>query len=501
MRVTLVRPPAYSAGLMGAQLVPFLGIAYVAAALRRAGHDVSVIDMCGEEIDRTEVVRGRYVRYGMSLEAALARLGTPDVIGVTSSFSMDWVFHRELILALRAAAPRAFLIAGGEHVSALPEFSLRDCPALDAVVVGEGEETAVRLLAARAAGADPGEVRGVAWRDAGGTIRVNPRADRIRDIDRIPPPAWDLFPLANYLDRGLNYHVGRGRTVPMLATRGCPYSCSFCSNDGMWGHPWVSRSPGAVVEEMRSHVEIHRAENFVFSDLTAVVRRDHIVALCREILDRGLAVTWQLPTLRTEAVDREVLSLMRRAGCRELDFAIESGSEVVLRSVNKRSDPGRIAALVREALAEKMNLSVNIVLGLPAEGLREYAKSYLLCLRLAVLGLHELNAFPFIPYPGSPLFREFLAEKRIVLDDAYFLSLFGYADLAESVSWSKRFSPRAMNFLRIFLMTSFYAVMFASHPARFARFLANLARGRATTKLEGVLRRVRRNREAYAARA
>ena len=82
--------------------------------------------------------------------------------------------------------------------------------------------------------------------------------DRIRDVDSIPAPAWDLMPMENYLSRGLNYHIQRGRTIPILATRGCPYRCSFCSNPAMWCNFWGPRDPAKVVGEIEDYINITR---------------------------------------------------------------------------------------------------------------------------------------------------------------------------------------------------------------------------------------------------
>lgn len=491
MNVTLIRPPAYSVGLMGPQLVPFLGIVYVAAALRQAGHAVQVIDMCGEDIDHTEIVDGRYVQYGLSFPALSSRLKNPDVIGFSCMFSQDWPFHRRLIQFVRKLFPSSVIMAGGEHITALPEFSLRDCPELDVGVLGEGEETSVRLLAALAAQKDLAEVPGLVFRRAGSRdIERTARASRVKNIDDLPVPAWDLIPLENYLSRGLNYHIRRGRTMPMLATRGCPYQCTFCSNTKMWGAPWIARDPEKVVAEMAEYIARYRVDNFVFSDLAAVVTKEKIIRLCQEILKCKIRVTWQLPTLRTEAVDREVLELMHQAGCRDLDFAIESASPDVLASVKKKNDPTRIAALIKDALSLGMNLSTNIVIGLPREGWRDFFKTYKLLMKMAVWGQQEVNVFPFVPYPGSKLFDEYLDAGKITLGDSYFLSIFGYADLSSPISWSPHFGPRTLSGMRVFLMASFYSLMFLTHPKRLWRLITNAVHGRTTTKLEGVLGRV-----------
>src|SRR3989338_7653791 len=113
MQITLIRPPSYSAGLMGAQLVPYLGVAYIAASARDAGHVVDIVDMCGEDIDRAEIIHGRHVSYGMPLSALKTRIKPSKVVGITSMFSQDWVFHRELIQHIRKLIPDSIIVAGG----------------------------------------------------------------------------------------------------------------------------------------------------------------------------------------------------------------------------------------------------------------------------------------------------------------------------------------------------------------------------------------------------
>lgn len=497
MIVTLIRPPAYSVGLMGAQRVPFLGIAYIGAAARAAGHEVDIVDMCGEDVSHTEVVRDKYIAYGMPFSGLDTRLKDSEAFGFTCTFSQDWVFNRELIQYVRKLYPNSTLVAGGEHISAMPEYCLQDCPELDMCVVGEGEEAFVRLLSVLEKGEGWSEVPSLVYTDPKGNgVCHTPRANRIKDIDDIPWPAWDLFPLENYLSEGLNYHIGRGRTIPMLASRGCPHKCTFCSSQNMWTRRWIARNPHLVVDEIEYYINKYSANNFVFSDLTAVVHRQGIIDFCNEIIRRKLDITWQLPTARSEAMDETVLELMHRAGCRELDFAIESGSNEVLKSVSKGNNPEKIAVLIKDGLDVGMNLSVNIVLGLPREGLREFFQTYWMMMKLAFLGLQEVNVFPFVPYPGSKLFEEFLRKDKIKINDDYFLSLFGYANLSQAVSWSEDFGPKTLRFLRLSLMSSFYTVMLISHPRRIAVLVSNVKRGVSTTKLEGVLGRVFKNIKA-----
>src|SRR6201999_3016153 len=150
----------------------------------------------------------------------------------------------------------------------------------------------------------------------------------IRALDTIPPPAWELVPLENYLSNGLTNGVNLGRSMPMLASRGCPYQCTFCSSPFMWTTRWVSRDVHLLVDEIIEYQERFGITNVDFYDLTAIVKRDWIIKFCEEPLRRGVKITWQLPSgTRSEAIDAEVVGWLERSGCRNLSYAPESGSE------------------------------------------------------------------------------------------------------------------------------------------------------------------------------
>ena len=489
--ITLIRPPVYSIGIMGAQRVPYLGIAYIAAAARAAGFEVDVIDMCGEDIDHTEITHSKYVAYGMPFSALRKRLKPARVIGFTCMFSQEWIFNRELITYVHKLSPESIIVAGGEHISAIPDFCLKDSPELDICVIGEGEEVFAQIVKRIEKDENWLDIPGIVYRERSkGSIHHNPKARRVSEIDKIPFPAWDLFPIDNYLSRNLNYHIQRGRTIPMLASRGCPYKCTFCSNTNMWGNPWQTRNPKLVVDEMEKHINQYGVNNFVFSDLTAVVQKSKIEDFCNEILNRRFNITWQLPTLRVESLDREVLALMYKAGCRELDFAVESASQKVLSMVQKRNDPKQIVSIIKDSLFVGINTSVNMIIGLPGERVWDFLKSYLLVIKMAYIGLQEVNVFPFVPYPGSKLFKEFVEREKIETCDKYFLSLFAYANLSSACSWSETFGPKTLRSLRLLIMVSFYSIMLVTHPRRIIQLITNTLRGISTTKLEGVLKRI-----------
>ena len=144
-------------------------------------------------------------------------------------FSSNWIYVRELIKVIRREFPSAYIIVGGEHVTGFPEFSLKQAP-FDVVVLGEGEETVVELIHFFEHGKSLEDVKGIAFRDPSGQIHINDRRPRIRDIDSIPWPYWDLFEIESYIQHNQPHGSSQGRFIPMLATRGCPFKCTFCTN-------------------------------------------------------------------------------------------------------------------------------------------------------------------------------------------------------------------------------------------------------------------------------
>jgi radical SAM superfamily enzyme YgiQ (UPF0313 family) len=122
------------------------------------------------------------------------------------------------------------------------------------------------------------------FRGENNEIIANPKRPRIRDLDDLPLPAWDLFPLENYLSEGHGWGVNRGRSMPIVASRGCPYQCTFCSNPNMWTTRWVVRKVDNVIEEIVLYINKYNATNFDFQDLTAIVKKDWIKDFCLKLI-------------------------------------------------------------------------------------------------------------------------------------------------------------------------------------------------------------------------
>jgi radical SAM superfamily enzyme YgiQ (UPF0313 family) len=491
--VTLIRPPAVSSRhAYSVPLVPPLGPAYVAGALLAAGHRVTVIDAVGEGLEaRHPSVHSRLVCHGLSAEEILARVPECDAVGVSVMFSQQWPDVEALLTELRRRRPNIFLFAGGEHPSATWKYLLARGP-LDACVLGEGEETVVALADSFDGKLD--EVAGLAWRKDG-VPHLNPARPRIRDVDKVARPAWHLFPVERYLSRGLGHGVDIGRSLPMMATRGCPYRCTFCSSPNMWTTRYYLRSPGDVVDEIAELAQQYRVTNIDFEDLTAIIRRDWILAFCAELERRGLKITYQLPSgTRSEALDAEVLAALWRTGCRNITYAPESGSPETLRIIKKKLHPERVLASMREAKRLGLSLKANLMIGLPEESRAQIWETLRFGMRAAWIGVDDLPLFPFSPYPGTELYDQLLAEGRLPPpDNEYFASL-GYMDLAETRSYSRHVSTAELSAYRVVGMSLFYAIGYLRQPARIVRTLRNFVRGRSETVFEKSLLGLARRR-------
>ena len=251
-QVCLIRPPILvpkSHPIV--QFTPPIGIVYVAGSLRHAGIDVEVIDALGEALDNRHHAENDCYIYGLHPDEVVARIpDNANVIGISASFSFEWPTCRDLIGRIRKRFPSALLVGGGEHITALPELSLSES-ALNVAVMGEGEETFLNIVKLRLSGnQDLSSINGIVFESEDGKILKTPPHGRIRDLDSIPLPAWDKIPIEEYLDRGMGFGVNRGRSMPVLASRGCPFQCTFCSSPQMWTTRWVPRDADLLLDEL-----------------------------------------------------------------------------------------------------------------------------------------------------------------------------------------------------------------------------------------------------------
>jgi anaerobic magnesium-protoporphyrin IX monomethyl ester cyclase len=509
MHVTLIEPGKFvkAANHLSVVAMPPLGLAYIAGSLLATGRDVTVVDAVGEAIEQlTPFDPGKSIFLrGLTTEQILERIPAhTEIIGVSCMFSYQWITVRQLLRAIKDRFPDVPLVVGGEHPTGLPEEVLRTSPA-DYVVVGEGEETIVALADTLKRGANPTILPGLACRTASASgFALNPRRNRIGSIDDIPLPAWKLFNLEAYIAHNQPHGAARGRFIPMLATRGCPFQCTFCTSPQMWTTRWVARNPKRVVDEMEQYQRTYGISDFQFEDLTAIVRKDWILEFCSEIERRGLNITFQLPSgTRSEAVDGEVAVAMKRAGCHEFAFAPESGDEGVLKAIKKRVNLPHMFESARQTMAAGINVGCFFIVGFPEDTWRSVWNTYRTIAKCAWLGFSSVNVNAYSPQPNTESFRALRGAGRIPdFDDEYYLSLFTFQGLSAKTSYNLRFGPRTLTALVVGGFGVFYAVSFLRRPGRLVGVALDLFRSNSVSKTgraaRGMLSQLLRNRQPAA---
>lgn len=475
MQITLLRfPSVVPEGQFNVSSVtPPLALACLAAYLERHGFQVKVIDSLGEDLENIGVVeRGTGIKYrGLSAAGIISRIppGT-GLIGVSCMFSSEWPFDREIIKAIKSAFPGVPIVAGGEHVSALPELVLSQAPGIDAAVIGEGEETLRELAAALAAGAGLESVDGIAFRKDGAFFRTGPRA-RIADLDKLPLPLWDAVPTENYFKAGLSHGPYLGRTLPLLASRGCPYSCKFCSSAGMWGNSYFHRSPESVVREIELYISRYGVQCVEFYDLSPIIGKEWLREFCGLLLARKTKIFWQMAAgTRFEALDEELIALAKKSGCSYLGFAPESGSAEMLDAVGKKLDLPDFYNIAAVAKKHGLGVKANLIIGFPGETRRQIYKTLLFQLRLAFRGVDDAPVFQFSPYPGSAYFKSLLVSKAIPeLTDEYFSGLGLNLFRKNRNRYCGAAGPLELSLYQVCGTALFYALHYLAHPLQLLR--------------------------------
>jgi len=237
-----------------------------------------------------------------------------------------------------------------------------------------------------------------------------------------PTPDWESFSVATYhRHRFVGGMYSSRLTVPILATRGCPYQCTYCSAPNMWLPRWIPRDPVKVVDEIESYVKRYGAGNFPFQDLTAIIQKDWIKKFCQELIRRDLNILWQLPTgTRSEAIDPEVARLLQASGMTSMAYAPESGSDTTRRLIKKKMTASKLFESIDAAADAGLNVAVWLVIGFPHDRPEHIAENLPFLDELASHGVTDIRIAFYMALPGTELFNSLYDAGRITVDRKYF---------------------------------------------------------------------------------
>ncbi|MBU0517313.1 B12-binding domain-containing radical SAM protein [bacterium] len=490
MQITLISPPQnYSKTQETAGVVPPLGLAYLAAVLDPEKYQVKIIDAVGEKYWQTYSWQDHGLR-GLTFEEILAVI-PPDtkVVGISNLYTFAFFVASEIARQIRKRYPDIKIVLGGAHPTVMTRQTMSR-PDIDFVILSEGEITFPELLTAIEKGSGWEEIDGLAYRKDG-EIVINPKKKFIKDLDTIPFPRRDLLPMQNYFKaKEPHGSASRDKWTTMIATRGCPYGCSFCNTPQIWQRRWRPRSPKNVVDEIEMLNREYGVEEIHFEDESLTTDPKWVVEFSRELKGRGLNVVWQTSNgTRAESITEETLDIMIEGGCTQIVVAAESGSPRILRDViDKRLDLNAVVRSVKLARKRRVFIACYFMLGLPDERVSDVMKSIWLAMKLAFLGADEVVFSVFSPLPGSRLLERLIKEGKVHVGDQFFSGLTPHGDMLVSKSYSDYIGDRQVVFLKFYGYGCFYLTKLIFHPFKIVRSIRNVAKGIQEIKTERALR-------------
>lgn len=405
MRVLLIIPPFYR--LMGSHHDGIsLGVAYIAAFLLQKGFEVKVYnaDYSGStEYANLVGLITNYDNYKTVLNnpdhpiwheiSSTVRTWIPDVVGI-AMYTAAFKSAQNVAAVCREINPDVKIVVGGFHPTVDPE-GVMECELFDYAIRGEGEYPLWQLLK----GDEPKSIEGLSFRHSSQVIHNQP-AGFIGDLDTLP------FPLRN---PGFYLNPSRGVDWGGLTTsRGCPFACTFCASPSFWGRRVRFRSLENILDEIAFLYENLGVDTLHFQDDTFTLKRDRVVALCTEILARQWHLKW-VCNARVDRVDRELLTLMKKAGCVHVKVGVESGNDETLKLIRKNITTSAVQKAVADIKSVGLSFTTYFVIGFPNENnamIRqtiEFARS---------LGADSYTLSILTPYFGTELWDVYVSSGR-----------------------------------------------------------------------------------------
>lgn len=395
MRILLLHPNYHSGGAEIAGNWPPAWAAYIAGALKSAGFtDLRFIDAMTNDLS-DDALRD------------ILRAERPDIIGSTAITPSIYKAERLLKIA-REEHPGALTVLGGVHATFMYGQVLAEAPWIDVIVRGEGEGIIVDLARAVAAGnfaATRHDIRGIAFREAGKVVATE-AAPTVKDLDALAPD-WSILDW----DRYRYIPLGTRVAIPNMA-RGCPFTCSFCSQWKFW-RDYRYRDPSKVVDEIVRLRDEHGVGFFILADEEPTINRKKFVAFCEELIARDVGLLWGINTRVTDILrDEALLPLYRRAGLIHVSLGTEAAAQMKLDRFNKETTIEQNRKAIALLRAAGIVVEAQFIVGLENETSETLEETY----RMARDWAPDLaNWSMYTPWPFSDLFRE-LADKVEVFD-------------------------------------------------------------------------------------
>ncbi len=396
MKILMVQPNYHSGGAEIAGNWTPSWVAYIGGALKQAGFDqVKFVDAMADDIPDDQIEE-------------IIRKNMPDVV-MTTNITPS-IFKAQAIMKIaKKVNPKIRTLMGGIHSTFMYPQVLSEAPETDYIVRGEGEEVTVNLIREIAAGTDKqnrGEITGIAYIDDDGKVFATAAHPVIEDLDTLSPD-WSRYDWDKYIYTPLNCRLA----VPNFA-RGCPFTCTFCSQWQFWRR-YRARSPKLFVDEIEVLVKQHKVGFFILADEEPTINKQKFVSLCQELIDRKLDVTWGINTRVTDIMrDADLLPFFRKAGLVHVSLGTEAASQMNLNRFRKETTIEENKLAIKLLQKNGIVAEAQFVMGLEHETPETIEETYQLC---KDWDPDMANWTIYTPWPFSDLFKE-LGDRVEVRD-------------------------------------------------------------------------------------
>jgi anaerobic magnesium-protoporphyrin IX monomethyl ester cyclase len=447
---------------------PSLGLLHLAAEVRLHGYEPSIIESDIFNLD-VDAVAERVLRE------------RPAYVGITL-FTVGVWGAASIARKIKAGAPETVIIVGGPHISSMGKETMQRFKEFDYAVVGEGEKVLMELLTALENGTDLFSVPEILFRK-GPFLQATAGKAVNRLLDELPMPAWDLLPDFPQRYRPAIYDYPRGPVATIAASRGCPFHCKFCDTS-TFGAKVRHYSPQKVFEMMKHLHDTYGVRHIMFVDDLFLASKVRVTELCQMLLDSGLKMTWTC-TARVDTVKPEVLAIMKQAGCWEISFGLETGSNELLQKMDKAARVEASELAVKWTADAGIRVKGLFMLGYPGEdgATIQATKDFVRRIPMTIMNLTK-----FTPYPGSPVYRDLYGTN--IRDDHWEkMNGMNFVWAPEGMSieeLDRHYQEILLSFYRRPSVGHYYLKLTLQYPTHFFRLVRFLL-GYAGAKLRSVL--------------
>ncbi len=394
MKILLINPPVR--GVMFN-----LGLGYIARSLQEVGHKIELLDIDAHQYSK-ETVKQKLKDYDF------------EAVGITGMITVySYVKWLTFVIKNQYQVP---IIVGGNGATSIPRLYLERTGA-DIVVIGEGENTVKELFAALQNQEKLENVDGI-WFKRNGEIFSTPLRRLIENLDSIPYPAWNLFPVNKYIEKE-TCKLGPLRPMVVSTIRGCPYRCVYCYHCFQGYRPRF-RSVESIIEEIKILEKRYKVDFINFADDLFTISRKRVLDFCRRLNEENLDVKWSA-AVRVNLVDEELLKTMASAGCIDLDYGVESGSQTILDRMDKRATVEQAEKAINATRKAGIHFSTTFMIGMAGETKETFQETINFIKRM---NLDVRHFFFTTPYPGTRLW-DYAKEKGLITNDEEVISQYG----------------------------------------------------------------------------